>query len=372
MGDIETTDIEYMSQALKLAAQARGRTCPNPMVGAVLVRDGKIVGRGYHQKAGLAHAEIEALGQAGELARGATLYVTLEPCNHQGRTPPCTRAIIAGGVKRVVYATCDPNPKVCGGGAETLKQNGIETTGGVMEQQAVKLNEVYFKYMKTGLPFVTLKLAASLDGRIASASGTATRLSGVEAHSYAHNLRLGHEAVMVGANTVVTDDPQLTVRLVDNPDKKQPTRFVLDSGLRILLEAKVLNDGQAKTIVVTSSAADQGKRKQIEAKGIDVWNMGRDAEGLIDLKALLHQMGLDEYCSLLVEGGGKVAASFLKLGLIDKVVMIYTPNIIGGQGVPAVGELSLENGDLIKLRDLECKMYGQDVIVEGYIVKGEK
>jgi diaminohydroxyphosphoribosylaminopyrimidine deaminase/5-amino-6-(5-phosphoribosylamino)uracil reductase len=369
MADIEAKDKEYMSIALQLAAQAGGRTCPNPMVGAVLVKDGRIVGRGYHQKAGLPHAEIEALVQAGEAARGATLYVTLEPCNHQGRTPPCTRAIIAGGVRRVVYATCDPNPRVCGGGAETLKQNGISTTGGVMEQQAVKLNEVYFKYMKTGVPFVTLKLAASLDGRITSKQGTATSLSGDEARKYAHSLRLGHEAVMIGANTVVSDDPQLTVRLVDNQEKKQPTRFVLDSSLRIPLEAKVLNDGQAKTIVVTSSAADQQKKKQIEAKGLDIWTMGRDADGLIDLKALLHQMGLDEYCSLLVEGGGKLAASFLKLGLVDKVVMIYTPNIIGGQGVPAVGELQLESGDPIKLKDLECRMCGQDVIVEGYVIK---
>ncbi|MBI4727185.1 bifunctional diaminohydroxyphosphoribosylaminopyrimidine deaminase/5-amino-6-(5-phosphoribosylamino)uracil reductase RibD [candidate division TA06 bacterium] len=363
-------DTKYMAQSLALAARAGGRTCPNPMVGAVLVNNGKIVGQGYHQKAGMPHAEIEALAQAGEQAKGATLYVTLEPCNHHGRTPPCTEAIIRAGIKKVVYATEDPNPVVSGGGHKTLTENGIETIGGVMEKEAVKLNEVYFKYMKSGLPFVTLKLAVSLDGRIAMSQGTTTSLSGDEARRYVHSLRLAHEAVMVGANTVVADDPQLTVRLVDNPESKQPTRFITDGKLSLSLDSKVLTDGQAKTIVVTTSAADQDKKKKIEAKGIDVWTIGKDAKGYVDLKALLHQMGLDEYCSLLVEGGGKLAASFLKLGLVDKIAMIYTPNIIGAQGVAAVGELEItELKDAFKLRDMDCRMLGQDVLIEGYLVK---
>ena len=369
MSNILKADEQFMAISLTLAARARGRTSPNPMVGAVLVNEGTIVGQGYHQKAGMPHAEIEALAQAGEKARGATLYVTLEPCNHQGRTPACTQAIIRSGIKRVVYATADPNPRVNGEGHKTLIDNGIETSGGVMEQEAVKLNEVYFKYMKSGLPFVTLKLAVSLDGKISIGQGTTTGLSGDEARHYVHQLRLGHEAVMVGSNTVATDDPQLTVRLVDNPESKQPTRFITDGKLSLSLESKVLTDGKAKTIMVTTSAADQGKKKKIEAKGIDVWTIGKDARGFVDLKALLHQMGLDEYCSLLVEGGGKLAASFLKLGLVDKVAMIYTPNIIGAQGVAAVGELEIsELKDAFKLRDMECRMLGQDVLVEGYIV----
>ncbi|MDP2806626.1 MAG: bifunctional diaminohydroxyphosphoribosylaminopyrimidine deaminase/5-amino-6-(5-phosphoribosylamino)uracil reductase RibD [bacterium] len=370
MSNIQNADAQFMAQSLALAARARGRTSPNPMVGAVLVKDGKIVGQGYHQKAGMPHAEIEAIAQAGEQARGATLYVTLEPCNHQGRTPPCTEAIIRAGIKRVVYATADPNPRVSGEGHKTLTNNGIETIGGVMEQEAVKLNEVYFRYMKTGLPFVTLKLAVSLDGKIAMGQGTTTGLSGDEARRYVHSLRLGHEAVMVGSGTVLADDPELTVRLVDNPESKQPTRFILDSKLSLSLDSKVLTDGKAKTIVVTTSAADQDKKKKIEAKGIDIWTIGKDAKGYVDLNALLHQMGLDEYCSLLVEGGGKLATSFLKQGLVDKVAMIYTPNIIGAQGVAAVGELEISDlKNAFKLRDMECRMLGKDVLVEGYIIK---
>lgn len=370
MPDTLNSDLQYMGRSLALAAKARGRTCPNPMVGAVLVNNGEIVGQGYHQKAGMPHAEIEALAQAGDQAKGATLYVTLEPCNHQGRTPPCTEAIIKAGIKKVVYATADPNPRVSGEGHKTLTKNGIETIGGVMEQEAVKMNEVYFSYMKSGLPFVTLKLAVSLDGRISMGQGTTTGLSGDEARRYVHQLRLGHEAVMVGSNTVVTDDPQLTVRLVDNPESKQPTRFITDGKLSLSLDSKVLTDGKAKTIMVTTSAADQDKKKKIEAKGIDVWTIGKDAKGYVDLKALLHQMGLDEYCSLLVEGGGKLAASFLKLGLVNKVVMIYTPNIIGAQGVAAVGELGIsELKDAFKLKDMECRMLGKDVLIEGYLSK---
>ena len=370
MSKILKADEQFMAQSLALAARARGLTSPNPMVGSVLVNGGEVVGQGYHQRAGMPHAEIEALAQAGEQAKGATLYVTLEPCNHQGRTPPCTGAIIRAGIKRVVYATADPNPRVNGEGHKTLTENGIETIGGVMEQEAVKLNEIYFKYMKSGLPFVTLKLAVSLDGKISMGQGTTTNLSGEEARRYVHSLRLGHEAVMVGANTVITDDPQLTVRLVDNPESKQPTRFIIDGRLSLPLGSKVLTDGKAKTIVVTTSAADQDKKKKIEAKGIDIWTIGKDPAGLVDLKALLHQMGFDEYCSLLVEGGGKLAASFLRLGLVNKVVMIYTPNIIGAQGVAAVGELGIsELKDAFKLRDMECRMLGKDVLVEGYIAK---
>ncbi|MDI6739046.1 MAG: bifunctional diaminohydroxyphosphoribosylaminopyrimidine deaminase/5-amino-6-(5-phosphoribosylamino)uracil reductase RibD [Candidatus Edwardsbacteria bacterium] len=370
MSDTNGGDIAYMRQALELAAAARGKTWPNPLVGAVVVRDGTVVGRGYHQKAGLPHAEIEALNEAGERANNATLYVTLEPCCHHGRTPPCTDAIIAAGIGRVVYAMRDPNAKVCGNGHEILGKAGIEVTGNIMEQEAKQLNEVYNKYMSTGLPFTTLKLAMSLDGRIALANGASRGLSGEESLKAVHQMRLEHEAIMVGAGTVIKDDPELTVRLVDNPDNKQPTRFILDSRLSVPLSAKVFDQSQAKTVVVTTEAADKGKKAELEKREIEVWTVKADAAGMIGLAALLRTMGLHEYCNLLVEGGARVAASFLKAQLVDKVVFFYAPKLIGGDGVPAISNLGVEDlRKAITIRDIAYRSVGPDMLAEGYVIK---
>jgi diaminohydroxyphosphoribosylaminopyrimidine deaminase/5-amino-6-(5-phosphoribosylamino)uracil reductase len=362
-----------MGVALELAARAKGMTWPNPMVGAVIVRNGEVVGRGYHQKAGLPHAEIEALSEAGERSRGSALYVTLEPCCHQGRTPPCTGAIIEAGITRVVYAMRDPNVKVNGNGRSALTAAGIEVTEKIMEQEAKQLNEVYSKYMTTGLPFTTLKLAMSLDGRIAVANGESRGLSGGESQQVVHAMRLEHEAILVGAGTVIKDDPELTVRLVDNQDSRQPTRFILDSKLTVPLTARVFDQSLAKTVVVTTGAADQGKKTELEKREIEVWIAKTDTAGLIDLAALLHTMGLHEYCNLLVEGGACVAASFLKAGLVDKVAFFYAPRLIGGDGVPAVGALGIDKlAAAVKLKDVDARMVGPDLLYQGYVVNEQR
>jgi diaminohydroxyphosphoribosylaminopyrimidine deaminase / 5-amino-6-(5-phosphoribosylamino)uracil reductase len=363
-------DRDYMGMALDLAARGRGRTWPNPMVGAVIVRNGAVIGQGYHQKAGLPHAEIGALRQAGERAGGATLYVTLEPCCHTDkRTPPCTDAIIKAGISRVVYAQRDPNVKVSGNGHDRLAAAGIDVTPNVREQEAMRLNEVYSKYMATGLPFTTLKLALSLDGRIALASGASRGLSGGEAQRAVHAMRLEHEAILVGAGTVRTDDPELTVRLVDNPDRKQPTRFILDSKLSVPLTAKVFDQSLAKTVMVTTGAADQGKKAELERREIEVWIAPADDQGMIDVAALLHTMGLHEYCNLLVEGGSRVAASFLKAGLVDKAAFFYSPRLIGGDGVAAVGALGIgQLAAAVMLKDGDARMVGPDLLYQGYVV----
>jgi diaminohydroxyphosphoribosylaminopyrimidine deaminase/5-amino-6-(5-phosphoribosylamino)uracil reductase len=358
----------YMMMALELAAKAKGRTWPNPMVGAVIVKGHQVVGRGYHQKAGLKHAEIEALEQAENMAAGATLYVNLEPCCHSGkRTPPCTQAIIGAGIKTVVYGMDDPNPNVNGKGAEELKKAGIETIGKVMEKEAQGLNEVYRKYMTTGYPFTVLKMALSLDGRIATNNGESRGLSSEESLKLVHKMRLGSEAIMVGSGTVTKDDPELTVRLVDNPDNKQPTRFVVDSTLRSPINSKVFDQSIAKTVMITTDQADPSKKAELEKKEIEIWTIRALPDGMVDLKELLRVMGLHEYCNLLVEGGSVLATSFLKAGLIDKLSLLYTPTIIGGDGIPPFGQLGLKNiAEAFKLRDLKARPVGDDILIEAY------
>ncbi len=357
-----------MAQALQLAVKAKGRTWPNPMVGAIVVKDGRVVGQGYHQKAGMKHAEVEALEQAENMAAGATLYVNLEPCCHSGkRTPPCTQAIIKSGIIKVVQAMNDPNPRVSGLGVEELKKAGIEVIGNVMEKEAQGLNEVYRKYMTTGYPFTTLKMALSLDGRIAAHSGESRGLSSEESLKLVHKMRLESEAIMVGSGTVIKDDPELTVRLVDNPDKKQPTRFIVDSTLKSPLQSKVFDQAIAKTVVIITDRADQAKKSELEKKEIDIWTIRALPDGMVDIKELLRQMGLHEYCNLLVEGGSGLATSFLKAGLVDKLSFFYTPAIIGGDGIPPFGQLGLKNiAQAFKLRDMKARPVGDDILIEAY------
>jgi diaminohydroxyphosphoribosylaminopyrimidine deaminase / 5-amino-6-(5-phosphoribosylamino)uracil reductase len=366
-----TDDRRYMTLALELATRARGRTWPNPMVGAVIVRDGEVIGQGWHKRAGLPHAEIEAISAAGERARGATLYVTLEPCCHTNkRTPPCVEAISRAGIRRVFYAMPDPNRQVCGQGHAGLEKSGVEAAGGLMQEEARKMNEVYHKYMTTGLPFCTLKLALSLDGRIALGNGVSRGLSGEESLKMVHQLRLEHEAILVGAGTVRTDDPRLTVRLAENPDNKQPTRFILDGALTIPLTANVCDQSQAKTVIVTGENADEEKQAKLEKREIEVWQVKSDGRGMIEPRDLLHKMGLHEYVNVLVEGGSRVAASFLKAGLVDKVMLFYSPRLIGGDGIPASGPLGINDlARTINLKDVKTQMVGRDVLVEGYPLK---
>lgn len=355
-----------MRLALDLASRGGADTRPNPMVGAVVVNGGRVAGSGYHRRPGEPHAEALAIASAGAMARGATLYATLEPCCHtEKRTPPCAEAIIKAGIARVVYAADDPNPKVCGRGGRMLEEAGIEVESGLLKEEAEVLNEVYRKYMTTGLPFVTLKLAMSLDGRIALASGESRGLSCPESLQRVHRMRLESEAVLVGAGTVIADDPELTVRLVDNPEKRQPTRFVVDTALRSPLDRKIWDQSMAKTVLATTSQADQKKLEELVKREIEVWTIDADSSGRVDLEKLVRKMGLHEYYTLLVEGGSRVAAAMLKAGLVDKAAFFYSPRIIGGDGVPACGEMGLtELASAKGFGQMSSVQSGGDLLIE--------
>jgi diaminohydroxyphosphoribosylaminopyrimidine deaminase/5-amino-6-(5-phosphoribosylamino)uracil reductase len=361
-------DTQYMQTALALAAQGAGYVSPNPMVGAVVVRDGQVVGQGYHQKVGGAHAEINALNAAGESARGATLYVTLEPCNHYGRTPPCTQKIVTAGVSRVVVAMKDPNPHVGGGGCEFLSQQGIEVLTGVCEAEAQKLNESFVKYTQTNRPFVVLKVAATLDGRIATRTGDARWVTGEKARAHVHGLRRAMDGILVGIGTVLADDPQLTARVAGHP-AVDPVRFVLDTRLRIPVSARMLSQSSsAPTYLVCGPQAPAQARQKLIRDGVHVLETPLD-QGRIDLPALMTRLGEMQITSLLIEGGSRVAAAALAAGVVDKVVWFYAPKILGGDdGVPiCTGAGPALMKDAFKVRRMSVLQIGEDILAEGYL-----
>lgn len=370
---ILANDQYYMQIALELAAQAEGHTTPNPMVGAVITKDDVVIGKGYHLRAGTAHAEIDALRDAGEQARGATLYVTLEPCCHHGRTPPCTKAIIKAGIKRVVVAMIDPNPLMAGKGLADLKRAGIQFATGVMTAAAVCLNEEFIKFITTKLPFVVLKAAVSLDGKIATVTGESQWITGPESRAYTHRLRHKYAAILVGINTVLADNPLLTARLpVENnlaEQKINPVRIILDSKCRIPLDAKVINRAAgSRTIIATTKAARPDKIKALQSAGAEVLVI-TDSDGLIEIPALLKALGQQQITSLLVEGGAGVHGSFLTAKVVDKVYWFIAPVIIGGVKAPgAVGGRGIENlVDAIKLKQVEVQRLGADICVVGRV-----
>ena len=361
----------FMRLALKLARKGLGYTSPNPMVGAVIVKGGRIIAQGYHRGFGLAHAEIDALKHAQEdvypersrRIKGATLYVTLEPCRHYGKTPPCTDAIIKAKIARVVIGMLDPDPHMRGESVKLLHQKGIKTTVGVLESDCLALNEKYIKHRTSGIPYVTVKFAQTLDGRIAAADGSTTRISSPPSLKLAHQLRAAHDAILVGVSTVIKDNPQLTTRLVKG---RNPLRVILDSTLRIPLSAKMLqNQDKAKTLIAATPRADKNKLAALKKMGIEVLTVPADKEGRIDLKKLLKALGERDITSLLVEGGAEVITSFLRLKLIDKLVVIIAPKILG-KGTDSVGDLNIT--DLTKAYKLTFdKVYrsGEDIVVEG-------
>jgi len=354
------TDRKYMAQALSLAEKGRGSVSPNPMVGAVVVREGVVVGRGYHRRAGEEHAEVAALREAGEKARGATLYVTLEPCCHYGRTPPCTDLIREKGVKRVVAAMRDENPVVCGRGFAILESSGIEVVVGVLEKEARRLNETYLKYITTGTPFVTLKLATTLDGRIADGRGKSRWITGPAARKMVHRMRAWSDAVMVGVGTVLVDDPSLNVRDVEGDD---PLRVVVDSRLRTPSGARVLAD--ANVILAVTDSADTERVRSFERMGGRVWTLESE-NGRVSLSALLKRLGEREVTSVFCEGGGTLAASLLRGKLADKVIFTVAPMILGS-GKPAVDDMGVTDlGDAVRLDDRVIETLGEDMIVSGY------
>jgi len=354
-----------MREALALAARALGRTSPNPVVGAVVVKDGVVVGRGYHQRAGGPHAEVLALAEAGDRAVGATLYVTLEPCCHRGRTGPCTDVVLASGVSRVVAAMEDPNPLVAGRGLARLEGAGVSVTRGVLAREAARLNEVFIRYITSGRPFVVLKTAASLDGRIATRTGDARWITGPAAREYTHRLRDRHDAILVGVNTVVADDPALTTRLPQGGGKN-PLRIVLDSRARTPLGARLLRE-EGRTLVAVTSRAPRERVAELERRGAEVLVVPGEA-ARVDPGALLRELGRREVTSLLVEGGGSVAWSFLAPGLVDKVVWFLAPLVIGGRdAVPAVGGEGADVlGRAFRLGEVAIRRLGDDFCLEGY------
>ena len=363
-------DQKFMQMALDLAIKGEGFTSPNPMVGAVVVKNGKLVGGGYHEVVGGAHAEVNAIDAAGKLASGATLYVTLEPCNHTGRTPPCTQKILDAGISRVVVAMPDPNENVAGGGLKYLAQHGLQVTTGVCEEQARKQNEAFIKYITTGRPFVTAKCAATLDGRIATRTGDSKWVTGEASRRYVHRLRHAVDAIMVGINTVRKDDPSLTTRL-DDGKGKDPVRIILDTHLSIAPSARVLQQASdAETILVAGKGLADSKKTVFEKAGIRVIEAPL-THNQIDMAALMGPLGAMENSSLLIEGGSQVMASAFRAGIIDKVQFFYAPKILGGDdGIPICSgpgaELMRES---IALEDITVQRFDDDVLIEGYVEK---
>jgi diaminohydroxyphosphoribosylaminopyrimidine deaminase/5-amino-6-(5-phosphoribosylamino)uracil reductase len=351
-------DRHWSARALELALQADYRTSPNPMVGAVVLdSDGNVAGEGYHHRAGEPHAEQEALDAAGDQAQGGTLYVNLEPCAHLHRTPPCADAIILAGLKRVVISMSDPDERVRGAGIAKLQAAGIETVVGVHEERALLLNEFYVKHRLTGRPFVSAKFAMSLDGKIATRSGESRWITGEEARLHGHRLRHIHDAILVGVNTVISDDPELTTRL-DGEEVRQPLRVVLDSQLRIRMSAKVVGPN---TLIATTRAGRMG--------AAEVLKLPAAPDGRVALEPLLDELGKRGVLSLLVEGGSEVHASFFANGLVDKVHAYIAPRLIGGRDAPGpLGGAGVERlAEAIPLRDMDSTRLGADLLITGYV-----
>lgn len=353
--------ISYMKKALALSRRALGSVSPNPAVGAVLVKDGAVVGEGWTQPPGQAHAEIVALRQAGPRAKGATLYVTLEPCNHFGRTPPCTDAVIAAGVAEVHAATQDPNPRVAGGGLARLAKAGIKTFLGEEEDEAREVIESFTKHVTTGLPFVTAKFAMSLDGKIATRRGDSKWITGEDARRYVHELRAASDAIMVGINTVLADDPQLTARDGQGqPLPRQPLRVVVDSKGRTPPNARLLSQPGCTLVAVA-------REPTLRLPDAEVSILPSE-DGMVNLTELMRLLGQRDVTSVLVEGGGTLLGSLFDLGLVDKVVAFIAPAIIGGRAAPSpVAGLGAEKMvDALRLQRVRVERFGTDVAVIGY------
>jgi diaminohydroxyphosphoribosylaminopyrimidine deaminase/5-amino-6-(5-phosphoribosylamino)uracil reductase len=357
-------DADYMRLALKLAK--RGRTSPNPMVGAVVVKDGVVIGEGFHPRAGEPHAEVFALEDAGSNAASATMYVTLEPCCHTGRTPPCTEAIIGAGITRVCAAMADPDPKVAGKGFARLRQAGIEVECGLLEREARALNEAYIKHRTTGMPLVILKSAMSLDGKIASRTGDSKWITSEPSRASVHRLRRDVDAIVVGGNTARVDDPRLTARVGSRT--YYPTRVVVSESGE--LPASLVLIGQpGESIIAVPQGANSESLRKLEQTGARILFL-KDHGGRASIADLMRQLGELGHLSVLIEGGGEIAASALEERVVDKVVFFYAPKIIGGRGaVSAIGGLGAEDiASSITLDRVKVRRFGGDIMVEGYVV----
>lgn len=367
-GDFLSYDEKYMRFAMQLAGNAIGRTSPNPLVGAVIVKDNRVVGCGWHRKAGTPHAEVHALNQAGELAQGADVYVTLEPCAHYGKTPPCSKALVEAKVKNVYGGLLDVNPKVVGKGFKILEDAGIHVEYGFLQDELRKQNEVFFKWIEHKKPFIVLKAAMTLDGKIATATGQSKWITNETSRAYGYKLRDIYDGIMVGINTVIEDNPMLTAR-VDGG--KNPIRIVVDSSLKIDINANVVQDKSAKTIIATTDKADKDKILKLQAQDVDVIVVDKDENDKVDIEKLLDILGQQNICSILVEGGATLSGSFVAKKLVDKVYFFIAPKIVGGKEaktpVAGIGILNLQ--EALALKDIQIEKLEEDILIIGRVDK---
>ena len=360
----QSDDTRFMRLALAQAEKGLGRTSPNPCVGAVIVRDGIVVGRGFHRKAGTPHAEIHAITDAGDVCSGATIYVTLEPCHHTGRTPPCSRAVLAAGIQRVVIGMADPNP-VAGGGADFLQEQGLDVVLGVLEEECRRLNFPFLKHSVTGMPWVVMKAGMSLDGRISRRRGQGGAVTGPEAKQRVHELRDQLDAILIGIDTALIDDPSLTTRL--SGKGRDPLRVILDSRLRLSSKAQMLRqESAAATWIFCGRQADPNRRKQLESAGAVVHMVDVDAAGRLDLLKVLQVLGRADVTSVLVEGGAGIHGSFIRAGLVDQVFLFIAPYFVGEEGTPLVAGYSInEQGAPTRFTHMTTEYIGEDILVQG-------
>ncbi|MCP4672564.1 MAG: bifunctional diaminohydroxyphosphoribosylaminopyrimidine deaminase/5-amino-6-(5-phosphoribosylamino)uracil reductase RibD [Desulfobacula sp.] len=362
------TDHEYMHEAIALAQTAKGFTSPNPCVGAVVVQNDKIVGKGFHKAAGLAHAEVEALDNAGSNAHGATIYVTLEPCNHFGKTPPCTHKILQAGIKKVVIGCKDPNPDVCGNGIQYLQDNGVKVICGILEDKAKILIEDFIWYVLNKKPFVTLKCASTLDGRIATSTGDSKWITNEKSRGFVHKIRHETDAILVGSGTLHADDPSLTSRIL-GVTTKDPVRIILDTNLSINGDAKILTqDSDAGTLIVTGPDVSKEKIGLIESKGAQIIKIPLKEQKL-DLNKLMIKLGEMSILSLLIEGGSVVAGSVLREEIVNKVMFFLAPRFLGSSdGIPMFDGKGPELiKDAFELKNMNISQFDDDILVQGYL-----
>ena len=358
------TGQDYMKRALELAKKGAGHTSPNPMVGCVVVKDGRIVTEGYHERYGEFHAERNALTRCEEDLTGAEMYVTLEPCCHQGNTPPCTDIIIERSIGKVYVGSMDPNPKVAGKGVKILQEHGIEVETGVLEKECLALNEIFFYYITTGMPYVAMKYAMTLDGKIASCTGDSKWVTGETARHHVHELRKQYSAILAGIGTVLADDPMLNCRIEEGVD---PVRVVCDSSLRIPLSSQLVKTAGDIPVIVAYAKENPEKEKALLQAGVELISAGRD--GRVDLAVLMRKLGKRKIDSVLVEGGGAIHGSLLKSGLVQKIYCYLAPKLIGGReaGSPVEGDGFSRMKDALPVKEMEILPLGEDICISGRV-----
>lgn len=360
------TKQDYMRRALELARKGRGYTSPNPMVGCVVVKEGKIITEGYHEKYGAFHAERNALTRCEEDVTGAELYVTLEPCCHHGKTPPCTDIILERGIGKVYVGSMDPNPKVAGKGVQILRDHGIEVETGLLEKECLALNEIFFHYITTGMPFVAMKYAMTLDGKIAAHTGDSKWVTGEEARQHVHMLRKQYRAILVGIGTVLADDPMLNCRIGENVD---PVRIVCDSKLRLPLTSQLVKTAKEIPTIAAYATADREKEESLRQAGVELIHAERD--GQVDFEALMKELGQRGIDSVLIEGGGAIHGTVLTSGLAKKVYCYVAPKLIGGRDArsPVEGDGFAQMKEALPVTELEIRQLGEDICISGYLVQ---